>query len=149
VDLGEVPEVEMTLNNELLDYFTSRAGTRRKIKTISLEQSGTIRLRMDELVPYNAQLFFIGLADMANPGGPKIQIMSTNLLEGHLTFTGTNDVGPHWDLDIPRFQLRPSRSLNMIQERDWGGMEITGEMLADATGNFGTATCSNFGAGDS
>jgi len=145
-DLGEVPEVELTLTTTKLDYFSSRQGIRSKVKSVILERGGTIRIRMDELSTYNASLFFLGSVDEMAVGGPEITILDDDLIEGELKFHGTNDVGPHWDIHLHKVQINPSRSFNPINERDWGGMEITGEILqSDSTGKFGTAQMTNFG----
>jgi hypothetical protein len=145
-DLGEVPEVELTLTTTKLDYFSSRSGIRTKVKSVVLERGGTCRIRMDEFSAYNASLYFLGTVDELTPGGPTITIMDDDLIEGKLKFVGTNDVGPNWTINLDLVQINPSRSFNVINERDWGNMEVTMEILKDATTQkFGTAQITNYG----
>lgn len=145
-DLGEVPEVELTLTTTKLDYFSSRVGLRTKVKSVILEQGGTCRVKMDEFSAYNASLYFLGTVDELTPGGPTITILDDSMIEGALKFVGTNDVGPNWTVNLDKVQINPSRSFNVINERDWGSMEVTMELLkSEVTGKFGTAQITNYG----
>lgn len=145
-DLGEVSQVELTLTTTKLDYFSSRLGIRTKVKSVVLERGGTIRLLMNEFSTYNAALVFLGTVDSLAVGGPSINILDDDQIEGKLKFLGTNSIGPHWNVDLDKVQITPSRSINFINERDWGGMEVTGEILQDTvTGKFGTLQMTNFG----
>ena len=145
-DLGEVPEVELTLTTTKLDYFSSRVGVRTKVKSVILERGGSIRIKMDEFSSYNASLYFLGTVDEMAVGGPSITILDDDLIEGKLKFVGTNSIGPNWLINLDKIQINPSRSFNWINERDWGSMEVTAELLKDeTTGKFGTAQITNFG----
>jgi len=55
-DLGNVPEFEVTLNLDKLDHFSSREGTRKKDRSIIREQSGTVRMVIEELTARNLEL---------------------------------------------------------------------------------------------
>lgn len=57
---------------------------------------------------------------------------------GELVFTGANDIGPKLVITLPLVQFMPSGSLNFISD-EFGIIELTGEVLADEDGSFGTA----------
>jgi hypothetical protein len=56
---------------------------------------------------------------------------------GTLTFTGANDVGPNLVVTLTSVQIAPSAPTNFIGD-EFGLLEVTGEVLADDTGSFGT-----------
>src|SRR6187399_383349 len=59
---------------------------------------------------------------------------------GELNFTGTNDIGPQIVINLPVVQFGPSGAIGFIQD-EYGQLELTGDVLADATtGSFGTIT---------
>lgn len=144
-DLGEVPEVELTLNIETLDYFSSRSGIRSKSHSIILEQGGEIRLRMDEWTPENLSMALMGgEIDEAGTDGPVFDILASDAISGELKFHGTNQAGPNYDIHLHNVRFTPSGSINFIQDNDWGGIEVTGEVLiSQDTNKFGTATLTN------
>lgn len=57
---------------------------------------------------------------------------------GELVFTGANDIGPKLVITLPLVQFMPSGALNFISD-EFGIIEVTGEVLADEDGSFGTA----------
>lgn len=141
VDVGNVPEFEFTANIERLDHFSSRAGIRSKDKSIVLEKGGTLRIVLEEWTARNMQLALLGARNETNPAAVTIDILSENAIVCQVEFEGTNDVGPKWDFVFPRVEFVPSSELNLIQEDDWGQIEIEGEVLYDEdTQSFGTAT---------
>jgi hypothetical protein len=59
---------------------------------------------------------------------------------GELNFTGTNDIGPKIVINLPVVQFGPTGAIGFIQD-EYGQLELTGDVLADATtGSFGTIT---------
>ena len=148
-DVGNVPEAELTLEIEELEHFTSRAGTRSKDLVVVLEKGGNVRFVMEEWTPENALLFFLGTeVDEANLNGPIFDILAGNAINGEWRFHGTNDIGPNYDFYLHNVRIIPSGSLNLIQDTDWGGIEVTAEMLlSQTTGKFGTGQLTNLGSG--
>jgi len=59
--------------------------------------------------------------------------------QGALKFVGSNTIGPNVQINLPTVQLAPSAALNFIGDT-YGLIELTGEVLADETGSFGTLT---------
>lgn len=142
--VGNVTEWELTPNIETLPHFSSMAGVRTKDKEIVLERGYAARMVMEEWTPANMRMMLAGNPDVSNPANVTIQIGSESNVTGRLKFVGTNDVGPKWSFDLPTVQFNPTGSLNPISD-EWGGMEVTGEVLADEFGIFGTAN-SDFSA---
>ena len=144
-DLGNVPEAELTLEIEELEHFTSREGTRSKDLVVVLEKGGNVRFVMEEWTPDNAALFFMsGSVDELAPGGPTFDILASNAIEGEWKFHGTNDVGPNYDIHLHNVRIIPSGSINLINEAEFGGIEVTAEMLfSQSTGKFGTSQLTN------
>ena len=61
-------------------------------------------------------------------------------MRGALKFEGSNTIGPNLIVDLPIVELAPSAALGLIADT-YGLIELTGEVLADATtGSFGTVT---------
>lgn len=141
VDVGNVPEFEFTANIERLDHFSSRAGIRSKDKSIVLEKGGTLRIVLEEFTARNLALALLGIRDESDPSAVTIDILADSAITCQVEFTGTNDVGPKWSFIFPKVEFVPSSELNLIQEDDWGQIEIEGEVLYDdTTSSFGTAT---------
>lgn len=142
VHLGNAPEVEWTPNLDPLDHFSAMAGVRVKDRKIIREKSATLRVVLEELNPFNLGMVLLG--DVTDPVAPAttttIDIMSLSEIKGSMRFVGANDVGPRIQYDWPNVSITPSGSINLISD-EWGQMEITAEVLGDATtGSFGTAT---------
>lgn len=141
VDVGNVPELEFEAEIERLDHFTSRAGIRSKDKSIVLEKGGTLRIVFEEWTPRNLALALLGIADESDPAAVTVSVLSESSVVCQVEFTGTNDVGPKWNFVFPRVEFVPSGTLGLIQDDDWGQIEVEGEVLYDeATSSFGTAT---------
>ena len=143
--VGNVTEWELTPNVETLPHFSSMAGVRTKDKEIVLERGYAVRMVMEEWVPANMRLMLAGEPDTSDLTEVTIEIGSESNVTGQMRFVGTNDVGPKWTFDLPEVQFNPTGSLNPISD-EWGGMEVTGEVLADEDGIFGTAV-SDFSVG--
>ena len=58
---------------------------------------------------------------------------------GAVKFIGANAVGPQIEVNFPNVMFRPANAIGLIQE-EWGQLTITGEVLVDDTGIFGTLT---------
>lgn len=143
-DLGNCPEVELTLNIETLEHFTSRAGTRSKDLIIVLERGGTLRFITEEWTPENLAMFFLGsTVDELAQGGPIFDILSEDAISGEFKFHGTNDQGPNYDIHLHNVRITPAGGLNLIGD-DWGGIEVEAEiLLSGSTDKFGTVQLTN------
>lgn len=137
-DLGNVPEFEFTPTIEKLEHFSAREGVKTKDRTVVISKSGSIRLVMEEWNAANFAIALLGEISTDTSGAEVIEIFGSTEISGVLKFTGTNAVGPQWELLFNKVDFIPSASVSPISE-EWGTMEINGEVSAVA-GSFGTAT---------
>jgi hypothetical protein len=137
-DLGECPEAEYTPSGDKLDYFSNRLGVKKKIKSIVVSQSASLRIRMDEVVAENVALAYGGTVVEASDGTKTFGMMTSNSVSGTIKIIGYNEVGKKlkW---VGAVTFAPSGSFNFITD-EWGGVEATGEVLADENGAFGVVT---------
>jgi hypothetical protein len=116
------------------------SGVRTKDRKVVREKSATLRIVMEELTPHNLGIAVMG--EVTDPVAPAteytIDIFSLSEIKGALRFVGQNDIGARVQWDWPLVSITPSSSINLISE-EWGSMEITADVLADASGVFGTA----------
>jgi len=142
-DLGNAPEIELTPTIEKLDHFSSRAGVKKKDRTVVTEKGATIRIVLDEVTAENLSMQLMGEIATSTDGTKSFRIMSESEITGQIDFTGTNDVGNQVDVQLPNVSFGPSGSFNLISD-EWGQIEITGDVLAteysDGTSDFGLIT---------
>ncbi|MHB2169965.1 hypothetical protein [Alsobacter sp. R-9] len=136
VDLGNAPEIELTLSIDKLEHFSSRTGTKTKDKVIVREKSGTIRMVLEEHTAANLALWAL---DENYPGSGAVNIFASNSIEGSILVVGTNEVGNKFEWELLSVSLNPSNSINLISGDDIARIEITGDVLA-VDGAFGTIT---------
>jgi hypothetical protein len=74
---------------------------------------------------------------VATPG--TFDIYAASELIGKVKFVGANDIGPMLTVELNKVMFRPSNPVGFIQD-EWGQLQITGEVLVDDTGKFGTIT---------
>jgi len=58
---------------------------------------------------------------------------------GKVKFVGGNDIGPQITMELNKVMFRPANAIGLIQD-EWGQLTLTGEVLVDDTGIFGTIT---------
>lgn len=66
-------------------------------------------------------------------------VLKKSEVVGKIKFVGANDIGPNITMELNKVMLRPSSPIGMISD-EWGQMELTGTVLVDDTGIFGTIT---------
>lgn len=137
-ELGNCPTFEFTPNLTKLEHFSSREGVKKKDRVVVTEKSGTLKIIMEEWTAQNLALALMGLVSTNSAGQQEIDIFSENTITAKVRFTGTNEVGPKWQYDFNAVDFIPSSALNPISDQ-WGQIEVTGDVLADTTGKFGTA----------
>lgn len=135
IDLGNAPEVELSLEVEELEHYSSRAGIRSLDKTVVLSQKGTARIVLDEITPENLALW--ALDDTYTSGA--VQIFNGTSIEGQLLVTGTNEVGRMYEWHLLKVTLKPSSSINLISD-EWGQIELSGTIGSIEGQGFGTIT---------
>lgn len=66
-------------------------------------------------------------------------ILARSEIIGKVKFEGANDIGPNIIVELNKVMFRPANAIGLIQD-EWGQMELTGVVLVDDTGIFGTMT---------
>lgn len=138
-DVGNVPVFEFTPNLTTLDHYSSRSGVKKKDRKVVTEKSGTLKLVMEEWTLQNLRIALLGAMGVDSTGKGTIDIFSGNAVSAQVKFTGTNEVGTQFEWLFPAVDFIPSAALSPISD-EWGQMEVSGEVLADASGKFGTVT---------
>lgn len=66
-------------------------------------------------------------------------VLAKSEIIGKVKFEGANDIGPKIVLELNKVMFRPANAIGLITD-EWGQMQLTGEVLVDDTGIFGTIT---------
>ena len=66
-------------------------------------------------------------------------IFAKSEIVGKVKFEGAGDYGPHLIVELNNVMFRPDAAIDLISD-EWGQLTLTGEMLVDDTGIFGTVT---------
>jgi len=66
-------------------------------------------------------------------------VFSADQFPAKVKFVGGNSVGPQVTMELLNVLLRPANPVAFIGDA-WGELHLTGEVLADETGSFGTLT---------
>jgi hypothetical protein len=74
---------------------------------------------------------------VATPG--TFDVYAADQIVAAVKFVGGNAIGPQIQMDLVRVMFRPNNPVGLIQD-EWGQLHLTGEVLADDTGSFGTVT---------
>lgn len=139
VDRGNILACTVTPKPTTLDHYSTRNGTKKKDLTVVTQQDVTVAFTMEEASADNMALMLMSAVENSPPEHVTLNIFSQPQIIGAFRFIGKNDVGPQWTINLPTVSFIPSKALDMITD-GWGSMEITGDVLADDNGNFGTYT---------
>jgi hypothetical protein len=74
---------------------------------------------------------------VATPG--TFNVFGADQIFAQVKFVGGNSVGPLLEMELTNVMFRPGNPIGLIQD-EWGQLHLTGEVLADDTGIFGTIT---------
>jgi hypothetical protein len=138
-DLGNVESMQITTDGKPLDHFSSREGVKKKDFSVTVEKSGTVKLKCDEWVPENVALALLGDVSLETGGDTVIEIYSQDKIEGELKFVGANDIGHKVNVDLFKVSFKPGATVDLISD-GWGELDLTAEMLANDDSRFGTIT---------
>lgn len=137
IDVGNVPEFELTPELEELEHFSSREGIRTLDRSEIIQKQAALRMIFEEWTPLNMSIMLVGSLVIAGDVA-SLNILDQAAVRGAVRYIGTNQIGPKWTMDFPNIKFSPSGSLNPITD-EWGQMEVTGQVEA-TNGVFGTAT---------
>jgi hypothetical protein len=140
-DLGNCPVFEVAPEITQLDHYSSRSGVKTKDRTVTTEKSGKVNITLEEWSFENLRLALLGgpLENNSSDNTKSFALFGADQVDGVLKFTGTNDVGPRYEIIVNKVTFVPGKSINPISE-GWGVLELVGNVLADDAGSFGTVT---------
>ena len=128
VEMGNAPSVALQLSQETLDHYSSQEGIKQKDKTVTISQSGTLTLTLEEITARNLRLAMMGDSETDSDGNTIINVGTQSSVEGWIRFRGTNSVGLQLNYDA-KVSIRPSDPFNFVGD-DWGQLSLTAEVLA-------------------
>ncbi len=68
LDLGNAPQINLSIEEETLEHRSSRSGTATVDKSVTISKKATISFQLDEINQKTVELFFSGLSDtFVNP----------------------------------------------------------------------------------
>lgn len=74
----------------------------------------------------------------ATPG--TFSLLKADQLQGKVKFVGGNAIGPQITMEFTNVMFRPANVAHGLIQDQWGELQVTAEVLVDATGIFGTVT---------
>lgn len=92
--LGNAPEFNLTIENQMLDHFSSTSGIREKDKSIVLETTSTGSCVLDDIMLENLALFFFGSTDLVVQPSASAQTESFVVVAGQSYQIGLSDDFP-------------------------------------------------------
>ena len=137
-DVGNVTALEWTPNVSTLDHYSSQAGVKTKDKTVVIESGAKLKMTMDEITADNLALMALGSRVTESDGDQHVVSMTASSVRATVRFEGQNDVGAKVRF-IGVVDFTPSGSFKFISE-EWNEMEVTGDMVLDATYGLGMFT---------
>jgi hypothetical protein len=138
-DLGNVPAFEFTPTAETLDHFSSRTGVKSKDRSVVVSTEGELKITMEEFTVENLALALMGNIDEDSSERPVIDILQNSSITGEVKFVGTNSVGQQFTWLFNNVSFIPSSTVSPLSD-EWGTFEVTGQVLVDSGGKFGTVT---------
>lgn len=136
--LGNAPDFEFKPEVTKLEHFSSMAGVKKRDRTVVTEKKASVTLTLEEWTPENLALILLGSITQNTDGRDVIEIFSENAISGSIRFTGTNEVGPRYEIVLPLVDFVPGDSLSPISQ-EYGQLKITGDVQT-VDGSFGTTT---------
>lgn len=93
--IGNTPELNLTIESENLDHFSSDYGIREKDDSVVLEVTRSGSMITDNIVPANVALFFFGTAsEVVQVAALSQQQTIADVLAGHAYKLGQTDANP-------------------------------------------------------
>lgn len=138
VDIGNCPVFEFQPETTKLEHYSSRSGIKERDLTVITEKKGTLNITMDEWSVTNIALAVLGTTT-GTAGSSVTEIFDSASVLAQVKMTMTNDVGKTFEWYFKNVSFTPNNTVSLISE-EWGQLQITGDVSADASGSFGTAT---------
>lgn len=143
VDLGNAPTVDLSIESEFLEHYSSREGIKTMDLRVPVSRKATLKVVLDEIAPENLAIALYGTYTAATSGGSptpaKIDGMKEKPLVGELKLVGSNDIGVKYTWEFKNVTIAPSGTLSLIGD-DWMEIELEASVGADSTGAFFSVT---------
>jgi hypothetical protein len=129
-DVGNAPDFNFELTEELLPHYSSRSGAKRKDEEVTLLTGYTLNFVLDEFSVENIARYLRG----STVGTLQITALTDLSRKFAVRFTSDNAKGPNQVWNFHRTTLKPGGTLNLISD-EWSSMPFTGEGLDDTDNN--------------
>lgn len=129
-EMGNCPQVSVTLAEETLEHFSSMGGVKEKDKEVPISLSYTLTINTDEITTENLVLFFQG---QALPNGT-IYGLSGSTQEYVIKFISDNSAGNNRTFVFHRVKVKGEGEIALISE-EWMSMGLTCTGLSDSVHN--------------
>lgn len=133
-DVGNCPSMNVLVDEEVLEHFSSRSGAKVKDKEVTLEVGYSGEFDLDEISVANLKMFLRGTLSAT---GHKIHAAQALTLEYALKFTSDNAAGPNEIWEFWKAKIKPRGAFSLIGD-DWSTLQFAVEGLAD-TANHATS----------
>lgn len=138
IDIGNCPTFEFQPEVTKLEHFSSRSGIRERDHSVITEKKGTLNITMDEWSTTNISLAVLGTTT-GTAGSSVTEIFDSTAVLAQVKLVMSNDVGKKYEWFFKNVSFTPNNTISLIGD-SWGELQITGDVSADASGSFGTAT---------
>lgn len=125
--IGNTPELSLTIEQEVLDHFSSDHGIREKDESIALQVNRTGTMSTDNVNTENVALFFFGSASLVTEVGATITEEVLPAVEQ----------GLHYQLGIS--STRPAGAKGIVGQTDDSNSEGADPVVTDAADSNSTA----------
>lgn len=134
-DLGEFASFAVSSELTKLEYKSNKLGTRSVVKSIIREKKATMEITLNSVTALNLALALGGTLETVTTGHSRFGYLQNNAARGVIQLEGTNDEGDQIDY-TGIVDMAPTGTYSPISE-EWNELPMSGEILADAEGNFG------------
>ena len=132
VDLGDIQEISMNPQVDILEHYGRRSGTRILDKIARTRSALRFTLTLDEHAAATYSKFFMG--HLAQPG--VISVMTDPLSLYTLSVQYLNEAGLIWTYSHTQAQVRPSAAMAFGNGTAWAQFQVEVDPIYDTTQSF-------------
>ena len=137
-DLGNAPNFDIGLEVETLNHWSSRAGIKKKDKSVNVSANAMATFTLDEYDRNNIALALFGTVT-----GQTVNILMDVQIRGHIRFVGNPAAGPTFIINLWNVLLKPTSKVPLISD-EWGTIDFEVEVENDEDNHpdnpYGTIT---------
>lgn len=126
VEMGNCPQINISIAEETLDHYSSRGGINKKDKQVTTQIGYTLTPTTDEITPKNLAIFYGG-EEMPNGD---VRGLTKTEMEYACKYVSDNPVGPQTVWYFNRVKFKGAGDMALIGT-DWMQLPLTGEGLSD------------------